>query len=128
MLIAFRVAFPSHGALQLCTELLQQPFNARQALVAFNREMQRLALQRFVTGIEEGNHGRRVAEVAPGSLNQVALPPRLVGRRHRGIAAFAKWDRLSTASTGRLQIDRLGLAHVTDPGAAGLAPSASRTK
>src|SRR5579884_2913032 len=79
MLITFRVAFPSHGALQLCIELPQQPFNARQALVAFNREMQSLALQRLVMGVEEGNHGRRVAEVAPGSLDQVALPPRLVG-------------------------------------------------
>jgi hypothetical protein len=28
--------------------------------------MQSLALQRLVMGVEEGNHGRRVAEVAPG--------------------------------------------------------------
>jgi len=128
MLIAFRVPFPSHLAPQLCTKLLQQPFNAREALVAFNREMQRLALERVVTGIEECDHGRRFAEVVPGGLNQVALPPGLVGRWHGGIAAFAKCDGPSIASTGRLLVDRFGLAHVIDPGSAGLAPRAPRTK
>src|SRR6185503_1195888 len=77
----FQDRVSSHGALQLCIELLQQPFNAREALVTFNREMQRLAFQRVVTGVEEGDHRRSLAEVAPGGLNQVALPPRLIGRR-----------------------------------------------
>lgn len=122
------LAFPLAWGLQLCIELLQQPFNAREALVAFNRKMQGLAVQPVVTGVEKGDHGRRLAEVAPGGLNQLALPARLVGRRHGGIAAFAKGDGLSTASAGRVLVDPLGLAHVTDPGVAGLAPSASRTK
>jgi hypothetical protein len=34
---------------------------------------------------------------------------------------------LSAGPIGRALVDRRALAHVTDPGAAGLAPSASRT-
>lgn len=115
------------GSLQLGIGLLQQPFNAREALVAFDREMQRLALQRVVMGVEEGNRRRRLSEVTPRGLNKVALPPQLV-RWHRRNAAVAKSNGLSTVSIGRGLFDRLGPAHVTDPGIAGVAPSASRTK
>ena len=124
VLVAFRVAFPPQRGSPLCIELVQQPLDALKAFVAFDCDMQRLALEPVVTGIEKGDHGRRLAEVTPGGLDDLALPPGLIGRRRRPVAALAKIHALARARLG-IQLVR---AHVTDPGSARLAPSAPRAK
>src|SRR5437870_13678159 len=88
--------------------------------------MERLSLERVVAGVEEGGHGRGVAEMAPGRLHQLALPSRLLGG-HLGMAAFAKCHRPTRLWFCRRLIDRTA-AHVTDPGSARPAPSASRVR
>src|SRR5438067_9077908 len=89
--------------------------------------MERQSVERGMAGVEEGDHGRRIAEMAPGRLDHMALPPRLFGG-HRGIAALAKFHRPGAARVCRGRAGGIGAAHVTDPGSAGPAPSASRVR
>ena len=70
MLIAFRVALLPHGisTLSFERELPQQSFDALEPLVAFDREMEGLALQCCMARVQEGDHGRRFAEMTPRGL------------------------------------------------------------
>jgi len=59
----------------------EQLLHLRQPGIAFDGEMERLALQSVVAGVEEGDDGAGLTEVAPRGLDHVALPARLFGRR-----------------------------------------------
>src|SRR5579859_2922799 len=115
---------------RLCLEcqLFEQPFDTVEPGVALDCELERLAFEGGVTGIEKGDHRSRLAEMSPGGLDQVALPPRLRGRGQRGSAALAKRHALRAARIDQRRVDNAGLRHVTAPGDAELAPSAARTK
>jgi len=58
-------------------------------------------------------------------LHELCLPSGLILRLYEGVAPFAKDRGAANIRIGRGLLDRV--AHVTDPGRAGTAPSASRT-
>src|SRR6185503_16238093 len=81
---------PDPRQLGLQRELLEQRLHALQSGIALDRDMKRLALERFVPGVKEGDGRSRRAEVAPGGLNDVALPPGFLGSRARNGASLAE--------------------------------------
>src|SRR5438045_4960530 len=93
--------------------------------------MERQSFERLVTGVEEGDHRLRAAKMTPGGLDEIALPPRLLGGHRRTAAALVerhgsgalsrRFNRVLAGAIGRV-------AHVTDPGSARVAPSASRVR
>ena len=91
ILIVLQVALLSHGLPpSLEGQLLQQPFDPLEPVIALDRQMERLGIKQVVAGVEESDHGLRLAEVAPRRLQDVVLPPRLFGRGLWNVAAFAK--------------------------------------
>ena len=90
LLNILRVALLSHGHLGLQCELPQEDFDPLQPFVGLDRQMKGLASQFFVAGVEESDHGLRLAEVAPRRLNDIVLPSCLVGSGLRNAAALSK--------------------------------------
>src|SRR5438128_9181969 len=78
------------SALGLRSHLLEQRLNPLEPFVAFNREMERLAIKGRVAGVEECDDRTRLAEVAPRRLEHIGLTPRLLRRRRRSFAGLAK--------------------------------------
>lgn len=109
----------------LSLEGIKQCLDALKPFLAFDREVQGLRFKARMAGIEESDHRSRRAEVAPCRLDNVALPAGLV-RSLKG--ATASLPKLHAAWTRRFGFGAVCLrtAHVTNPGRAGVAPSASR--
>jgi hypothetical protein len=66
--------------------------------------------------------------VTPGESYNVCLPPRLLGRRQGPAAALAECHGRGATWVGGRSLPAMSFGHVTDPGDAGLAPRAARTK
>src|SRR5690348_5421632 len=97
-LLRHRLGLPAH--------LLEQRGHPFEALVALDREMERLRVERLVAGVEEGDRRRALAEMAPRRLDDLALPPRLAGSRRGGRPAFAKDHR---AARRARRLSRIGI-------------------
>lgn len=85
--------------------LLEPSLDALQAQVALDRETERLSLEALVTAVEEGDDRTGLAEVMPSRLNDVGLPPRLLGSRQRSLAPPGKCHASGTSRTWRGLVD-----------------------
>ena len=57
---------------------MEQGFDTGQALVAAERQLERLAVQLLVVGIEKGNYRLSVSEVLPCNPKKLVLSSRLL--------------------------------------------------
>jgi hypothetical protein len=90
--------------------------------------MEGLTLQLVMLGVQEGDDWPRLAEVAPRTPKDIALPPRLFMAEPGGTVVSAKDLGLTTAPIGCGRVNGRYRFQVTKPGGEGLAPSASRVR
>jgi hypothetical protein len=69
---------------------VEQFYDASEPLVALNREMQRLAFEGGMIGVEECDHWARLSEMTPSELEDGSLASRLVWSWRRQFAALVK--------------------------------------